>query len=155
MSPALQQAFLNSSHHFVTVGGDCPVFWYLTLWSCVLKLIEKDKVKKWHTFSCPGLAGVCQTLESCVTSHLSLPLTARLTLSELEAHLTQVGNLASFEWVEGLPHPASAVWHRERWSRWHLLWSCSLVHLERGRAQPFSWRKGKINKLNICCIVLS
>jgi len=56
MSPALQQAFLNSSHHFVTVG----------------------------------LAGVCQTLESCVTSHLSLPLTARLTLSELEAHLTQL-----------------------------------------------------------------
>merc|ERR1711936_267923 len=56
MSPALQQAFLNSSHHFVTVG----------------------------------LAGVCQALESCVTSQLSLPLTARLTLSELEAYLTQL-----------------------------------------------------------------
>jgi len=56
MSPALQQAFLNSSHHFVTAG----------------------------------LAGVCQNLESCVKSNLSLSLTARLTLSELEAHLTQL-----------------------------------------------------------------
>jgi len=56
MSPALQQAFLNSSHHFVT----------------------------------KGLARVCQNLESCVKSNLSLPLTARLTLSELEAHLTQL-----------------------------------------------------------------
>jgi len=56
MSPALQQAFLNSSHHFVTTG----------------------------------LARVCQSLESCVTSNLSLPLTTRLSLSELEAHLTQL-----------------------------------------------------------------
>merc|ERR1712032_845762 len=56
MSPALQQTFLNSSHHFVTAG----------------------------------LARVCQNLESLVASNLSLPLTARLTLSELEAHLTQV-----------------------------------------------------------------
>jgi len=62
MSPGLQQAFLNSSHHFVTAG----------------------------------LARVCQNLESCVMSNLSLPLTARLTLSELEAHLTQL-----FETVRG------------------------------------------------------
>ena len=40
----------------------------------------------------PGLARVCQNLESLVASNLSLPLTARLTLSELEAHLTQVDN---------------------------------------------------------------
>merc|ERR1712130_627270 len=62
MSPALQQAFLNSSHHFVTAG----------------------------------LARMCRNLESCVMSNLSLPLTARLTLSELEAHLTQL-----FEMVRG------------------------------------------------------
>merc|ERR1719234_861814 len=62
MSPALQQTFLNSSHHFVTAG----------------------------------LAKVCQNLESLVASNLSLPLTARLTLSELEAHLTQL-----FEMVRG------------------------------------------------------
>jgi len=62
MSPALQQAFLNSSHHFVTAG----------------------------------LARLCRNLESCVMSNLSLPLTARLTLSELEAHLTQL-----FEMVRG------------------------------------------------------
>jgi len=62
MSPALQQTFLNSSHHFVTAG----------------------------------LARVCQNLESLVASNLSLPLTARLTLSELEAHLTQL-----FEMVRG------------------------------------------------------
>jgi len=62
MSPGLQQAFLNSSHHFVTAG----------------------------------LARVCQKLEACVMSNLSLPLTARLTLSELEAHLTQL-----FEMVRG------------------------------------------------------
>jgi len=62
MSPGLQQAFLNSSHHFVTAG----------------------------------LARLCQNLESCVMSNLSLPLTARLTLSELEAHLTQL-----FEMVRG------------------------------------------------------
>jgi len=64
MSPALQQTFLNSSHHFVTAG----------------------------------LARVCQNLESLVASTLSLPLTARLTLSELEAHLTQL-----FEMVRGDP----------------------------------------------------
>jgi len=62
MSPALQQTFLNSSHHFVTAG----------------------------------LARVCQNLESLVASNLPLPLTARLTLSELEAHLTQL-----FEMVRG------------------------------------------------------
>jgi len=62
MSPGLQQAFLNSSHHFVTAG----------------------------------LARVCQKLEACIMSNLSLPLTARLTLSELEAHLTQL-----FEMVRG------------------------------------------------------
>jgi len=62
MSPALQQTFLNSSHHFVTAG----------------------------------LARVCQNLESLVASNLSLPLTARLTLSELEAYLTQL-----FEMVRG------------------------------------------------------
>ena len=47
--------------------------------------------------SCPGLARVCQSLESCVTSNLSLPLTTRLSLSELEAHLTQVDRSISLE----------------------------------------------------------
>jgi len=62
MSPALQQAFLNSSHHFVTAG----------------------------------LARLCRSLESCVNANMFLSLTARLTLSELEAHLTKL-----FEMVRG------------------------------------------------------
>ena len=39
-----------------------------------------------------GVAQLCESLRSCITSNLSLPLNARLTISELEAHLMQVTN---------------------------------------------------------------
>ena len=39
-----------------------------------------------------GVAQLCESLQSCITSNLSLPLNARLTISELEAHLMQVTN---------------------------------------------------------------
>merc|ERR1712192_255839 len=59
-------------------------------------VLQQTFLNSSHHFVTAGLARVCQNLESLVASNLSLPLTARLTLSELEAYLTQL-----FEMVRG------------------------------------------------------
>lgn len=79
MSPALQQAFLNCSHYFVT----------------------------------EGVAQLCESLQSCITSNLSLPLNARLTISELEAHLMQLFDLVRGDQSGIFSDPAPCFISRE------------------------------------------
>jgi len=79
MSPALQQAFLNCSHYFVT----------------------------------EGVAQLCESLRSCITSNLSLPLNARLTISELEAHLMQLFDLVRGDQSGIFSDPAPCFISRE------------------------------------------